>query len=159
MTIETYISLAPTTDAGTLQPLFRYPLFTTEARFATGGRVGQRVDPRGGRNFPVFRDMRYASLNGSHPTAKRVRTLARAVASKEYGGDPKAPAAREKLREFLIPMPVDDLNVFAVMYMIVPVSGEMGATGKGGIWAMASAVVNEVALDVLKDRPMFEIVE
>ena len=48
------------------------------------------------------------------------------------------------------------LNHLAVMYVIS--SQWNGATGQGGIWAMASEKVNLLAREVLKDRPMFEVV-
>ena len=108
-------------------------------------------------------DRRYpaqmAQLDRRDATAKRIGRLARDVAMGRFYADAKAKAAvsQPKLDALLAGLPMDALNVLAVLWMVYHPTAEAGATGQGGIWAAASDVVNERARLALRVRPAFEI--
>ena len=52
-----------------------------------------------------------------------------------------------------------DLNVLAITIMAWDPNVRATATGQGGIWAMATEVLNSAAMRLLKGRPMFEVIE
>ena len=108
-------------------------------------------------NGRLYKDYRYAFVDTRNPFGKRIMKLAKRVAmttsDKEYN------IAVAKLDEVLQPLNTDDLNVLSGMYMMVMPNTEAVATGKGAAWAVATRIVNERAMDMLKSRPMFELVE
>ena len=93
-----------------------------------------------------------AILDEQDHMAKRILREAKRAAVLEWQGEPDA---RAKLRRTFEELPTADLNVLALMWMIS--NRWNGATGQGGIWAMASRLVNESALEELRTRPMFEV--
>ena len=103
-----------------------------------------------------YNDMRLATIDHRDATGKKIHRLARRIANAEYDGKDSA-RQRLQLRQLFDSLTTDALNHLAVMYMIVPVTQHMGATGAGGIWAKASEVCNQVAREALSTRPMFEI--
>ena len=111
---------------------------------------------------PRINDLRYSRINPNHPTGKTIMRHARAAAA---NGDLGPITGLNGLRrcsglaKALKPLEMDALNALAAMYMIVHPTVEAGATGKGAIWAVASEIVNEQARAVLRDRPMFELVD
>lgn len=64
---------------------------------------------------------------------------------------------RGKLREVMREMDMGGLNYWATVVMLD--HRFQGATGLGAFWAVASRIVNEVAREVLRTRPMFQIIE
>ena len=65
----------------------------------------------------------------------------------------------ELLEKRLVKLDTGDLNVLAIMIMAWHSNVRATATGQGGIWAMATEVLNSAARRLLKDRPMFEVIE
>ena len=69
----------------------------------------------------------------------------------------KEDAARVKLRATLAELPTFAVDLWSRVVLID--SRFHGATGEGGWIAWASRAVNEEALAVLRDRPVFTVVE
>ena len=102
------------------------------------------------------RDMRFAILRTSDPVGKKLlRSAKRAALAKwRLGAYDKE---KLSLKKALSSLTTGDLNHLAVMHMIS--ANWQGATGEGGIWAMASDIVNETAREVLAGRSAFEVIE
>ena len=98
--------------------------------------------------------LRYAILNQEDPTGKAILRQARAAA-REHIDRIKDSPARQRLHELMRPLDMGQLNHLACMYMIS--NNWQGATGQGGIWATASSVCNQVAGELLQERPAFEV--
>ena len=105
-----------------------------------------------------YKDMRYAMLDRSDPVAKKILSAAKSAAVKEWKGTANE-KTRDLLRKRMSELDTGQLNHLYHIYMLLHPTTHAGATGAGGIWAWASRVVNEVAADILKDRPSFEIIE
>ena len=103
-------------------------------------------------------DFRYAELDRSNPEARRILTAAKRVATARHKGDSET-RPMELLEKCLGKLSTDDLGVLAHMVMAWHPNVRAVATGRGGIWAMATVLLNSAARRLLKDRPMFEVVE
>ena len=103
-------------------------------------------------------DMRYAVLNRDNPRAKGILNAAKAYAAEawKYGPGAHGSAKRALLERRLRECHTGELNHLACMMVIS--HQWQGATGQGGVWSMASELANEMAREVLKERPMFEVV-
>ena len=100
----------------------------------------------------------YASPNDDLlPVLKIKRAALRAARAWHSGNDPeKETVWTARLEAELSALPMQDLNGWAVVLMID--NRWCGATGQGGIWAVASRFCNEAARRELGRRPPFEIV-
>ena len=98
--------------------------------------------------------LRYAILDPEDPTGKAILRQARAAARERLDRTKDSPA-RQRLRELMHPLDMGQLNHLACMYMIS--NNWHGATGQGGIWATASSVCNQLAGELLQERPAFEV--
>lgn len=100
--------------------------------------------------------LRYAILDPKHPTAREILRQARAAAREDLDNVHNSPA-HHRLKELIRPLNMGQINHLSCMYMIS--NQWQGATGQGGIWATASRVCNQVARQILRERPAFEIIE
>ena len=120
------------------------------------------IEPAGGgifRKTVLHRcDFRMAELDRTNPEARSILRAAKRVALARHEGRTEGKTTK-KLEKLLEGLDTSDLGVLAHIIMLWHPSTEAMATGKGGIWAMASSIVNEVAGRLLKTRPMFEIVD
>ena len=103
----------------------------------------------------LYNDLRMACVDKDDPTGKRILRLAKSAAVEYLDG--KEAKSRVKLVDLFKDLSTNDLNPLAMMWMILHPTIRAGATGEGGIWAAASDIVNDVALEVLRDRPAFEV--
>lgn len=151
---------------------------TTRRRSSTIGRskrpqVGRwmdemyapRADPKPEPVRSLFRDtllsrsdMRYAELDRENPEAKSLMTSAKRVALARHSGKP-AERPLTTLRTRLEALDTADLGVLAHIVMLWHPTTHAAATGQGGIWAMATRIVNDTARQILKTRPAFELIE
>ena len=102
----------------------------------------------------VPRDLRYCTIDLEDPVGKTILSAARRAASLKYKNKSMT-TALSLLERRMTDLDMEQLNHLAMMYMI---SNQWdGATGQGGIWAIASDIVNKMARKILKTRPMFEV--
>lgn len=101
--------------------------------------------------------MQLCALDPDDPVARNIMRKARYAAMLKHDRKDNG-CVRDQLRAVMEPLDMGQLNMLAVMLMIVHPNVHAAATGTGGIWAMASVIVNEVARELLKDRPAFELV-
>ena len=104
----------------------------------------------------VWPDFRYAEINRENETGTKILRAAKRAAQSVHKGAP-LDKPLDALKRLLEPLETQDLNVLAAMHMIWHPTVMAGATGQGGIWAMASDIVNNAARDVLRSRPAFEV--
>ena len=108
-------------------------------------------------SLDVRGDLRLAMIDAGDPTGKAILRAARTAAAE---GDlvrnrpERRDRALDRLRRLIQPLTTDDLNALAFMWMISDQWN--GATGEGGIWAVASEIVNDESRAILKTRPAFE---
>ena len=107
---------------------------------------------------PRTRDFRYWMINPDDKVGKSILTAAKSAATKEYKGTHTA-TTRDLLRKRMSALDTEQLNVLYCIYMIVHPTAHAGSTGAGGIWAWASRIVNEVASEILAERPAFELID
>ena len=100
--------------------------------------------------------LRYAILDSNHPTAKAILRQARTTAREDLDNVHNSPA-RRRLQNLIRQLNMGQINHLSCMYMIS--NQWQGATGQGGIWATASRICNQVAREILRERPAFEIIE
>ena len=100
--------------------------------------------------------LRYAILDPNDPTARAILRQAKAAAQEDLDNIHNSPA-RRRLQDLISPLNMGQINHLSCMYLIS--NQWQGATGQGGIWATASRVCNQVARQILRDRPAFEIIE
>ena len=100
--------------------------------------------------------LRHAILDSNHPTARAILHEARTAARDDLDNVHNSPA-RRRLQDLIKPLNMGQINHLSCMYMIS--NQWQGATGQGGIWATASRVCNQVAREILRERPAFEIIE
>ena len=106
-------------------------------------------------SYSRFRDLRLAVLNRSDPVGRRLLRLSRQWVSVRYDLV-RAADAKAKLRAAMVNLSMDHLNALAFMW--VADSRICGATGAGMDFAQAAVIINEVAIEILGERPTFEIV-
>lgn len=96
------------------------------------------------------KDARLSRIDDSDPMGKKLLRDAR----KSYNGDKEA---HGRLVENMKSLNTGLLNHLCVMWMVS--DKYCGATGQGGIWAAASEIINNEARNILKNRPLFEIID
>ena len=103
-------------------------------------------------------DFRFAELDRTNPEARGILKAAKRVAVARCDGESETRPA-ELLEKRLRKLDTGDLNVLSVMVMAWHPNVRAVATGQGGIWAMATEILNFTARRLLKERPMFEVIE
>ena len=104
-------------------------------------------DAHGFQMWQVDRD----SLGG-----RRLLLAAKRAAVAEWKNNDPA-NARLQLKKIITSLGPDALAPLCFMWMLVHPTTHAGATGAGGIWAMASRIVNEVAKEISRDLPTFYV--
>ena len=124
----------------------------------------KEVEPPRGQ-LGIFRDtalhradFRLAELDRTNPEALGILKAAKRVATARWKGEPET-RPMELLEKRLVKLDTGDLNVLAITITAWHPNVRATATGQGGIWAMATEVLNSAAMRLLKGRPMFEVIE
>ena len=102
-------------------------------------------------------DFRLAELDRTNPEALGILKAARRVATARCDGESET-RPMELLEKRLRKLDTGDLGVLAHMIMAWHPNVRAAATGQGGIWAMATEILNSAARRLLRERPMFEAV-
>ena len=141
------------------------PLSILEAiRHEMQREAAQKATPKNGL-LGIFRDtalhradFRYAELDRTNPEARAILKAAKRVALARCDGESET-RPTELLEKRLRKLNTGDLNVLSVMIMAWHPNVRAMATGQGGIWAMATEILNTAARRLLRERPMFEAIE
>ena len=104
---------------------------------------------------PNVNDYRYWIIDEKHNIGKQILTISRRAASKHIKNQDNA-KEKEKLLSIFKNLDLGEVNALSSMYMIS--TKWNGATGQGGIWACASEIINALAKQELKNRPMVEVI-
>ncbi len=96
----------------------------------------------------------YYIIDEKHRIGKIILNTSRRAASKHIRNQDNKKDI-QKLEQIFKELELDKINILSVMLMIS--NKWNGATGQGGIWATASEIVNNIAKQELKNRPIFEI--
>ena len=99
-------------------------------------------------------DIRFSIPDDDHADTKRIKKIAaRAARANTVEKEKKA---LDELVDIMRELDFENLNTWAIIMMID--HRWCGATGQGGYWAKASDFCNRAALQILRERPMFEVV-
>ena len=147
-----------------VQPRGRESYILEAIRHEMQREAAQKETPPETGQLGIFRDtvlhradFRYAELDRRNPEARSILRAAKRVALARCDGEPES-RPLELLEKRLRKLDTGDLNVLAVMVMAWHPNVRALATGQGGIWGMATEVLNSAARRLLRDRPMFEVV-
>lgn len=87
----------------------------------------------------------------SHPGFDKLKKLAARVGRTFYDHREHA-VARQRLGVYMRTLPDGQIPYYAKLVMLVPVPVSGIATGRGAYWAVASSVVDEIALEIHEER-------
>lgn len=93
------------------------------------------------------------------PIVIQLRKLSKRVATSKFSykaDEEKYLKARNKLKEYMDTLDLGQLNYWSQVILID--SHFSGATGEGAWIAVATDEINSIAKELLKTRPMFELV-
>ena len=95
-------------------------------------------------------------IDRENEEGKSFLRLAKRAAMDEHGGKGRDKAF-DKLYALIEGMPRDALFPLGVMYMLQHPDTKAYATGAGAVWAVATRIVNDIALRISRERPTFEV--
>ena len=98
---------------------------------------------------------RYWIIDEKHIIGKQILSTSRRAASKHIRNQDNSKEIK-KLENLFNTLSLDTINILSSILIIS--NKWNGATGQGGVWAAASEIVNNIAKQELKNRPMFEII-
>ena len=85
------------------------------------------------------------------PEVKKLLRLA-GTAGRSFYNEPKYKKHTQKLYDFMQTVDTGRLRYWAGVVMLRNPTAEAGATGTGAFWAVASRIVNEIAVEILQER-------